>query len=146
MTTTRSPQSISDLTPIAGPVDRVHFIDEQRRRRRQTWRFTLLCALAAALVGVPLAMFITPFLFFAILLALRLAQNIVTIPTALATTLSEFAAVAPTFLDTFANSPDVTLLGSLRTAFAATRFPLDSAPLPSRCCCYRPWGLCYSCG
>jgi hypothetical protein len=51
-------------TTIAGPVDRVHFADEQARRRSQTWRYTALCAIAAALVGIPLATFVTSFLFF----------------------------------------------------------------------------------
>ena len=31
---------------VPGPVDRVHFLDEQRRYRRATRRFTVLAALA----------------------------------------------------------------------------------------------------
>ncbi|MPZ17377.1 MAG: hypothetical protein GEV06_05635 [Luteitalea sp.] len=45
---------------VPGPVDRVTFYAEQRTRRRQTWRYTALCAVAAAMVGMPMATFISP--------------------------------------------------------------------------------------
>ncbi len=50
--------------PIPGPVDRESFFDAQRRYRRQTWRQTLACAIAAVVAGVPLSLILTPFIYF----------------------------------------------------------------------------------
>ena len=54
------------LTPSAtvpGPVDRVHFLDEQRRYRRATRRFTALAALAVLITGIPACIVVTPLVF-----------------------------------------------------------------------------------
>jgi hypothetical protein len=48
-------KAMLDTKVAAGPLDRTSFFDEPRRRRRQTGPFTGLCAVAAALAGVPLA-------------------------------------------------------------------------------------------
>ena len=48
---------------VPGPVDRVHFLDEQRRYRRATRRFTVLAALAVVITGIPACIIVTPLLF-----------------------------------------------------------------------------------
>jgi Zn-dependent protease with chaperone function len=56
--------------PVLGPVDRVTFLQEQARRRRETWRLTALCALVVGLTGIPQSAVITPVLFaFAVIVA-----------------------------------------------------------------------------
>ena len=48
---------------VPGPVDRVHFIDEQQRYRRATRRFTALAALAVLITGIPACIIVTPLVF-----------------------------------------------------------------------------------
>ena len=48
---------------VPGPVDRVHFLDEQRRYRRATRRFTVLAALAVLITGIPACIIVTPLVF-----------------------------------------------------------------------------------
>jgi Zn-dependent protease with chaperone function len=45
------------------PRDRESFFDAQARNRHATWRMSALCVLGAALMGIPLALIITPLLF-----------------------------------------------------------------------------------
>jgi hypothetical protein len=45
------------------PRDRESFFAAQARNRRATWRISALCVLAAALMGIPLALIITPLLY-----------------------------------------------------------------------------------
>lgn len=45
------------------PRDRESFLDAQARNRRATWRLSVLCTLAAAVMGIPLALIITPLLY-----------------------------------------------------------------------------------
>ena len=55
---------------IPGPVDRVHFEDEQRRYRRKSWRFSVFAALAALTTGIPACFIVTPLIYaFALLVA-----------------------------------------------------------------------------
>ena len=56
------------MTSIAGPVDRVHFAEEQRRYRRKSWRFSLFAALAALLTGIPACVVATPVIYGIVLL------------------------------------------------------------------------------
>jgi Zn-dependent protease with chaperone function len=48
---------------VPGPADRVHFLDEQRRYRRATRRFTALAALAVLITGIPACIVVTPLVF-----------------------------------------------------------------------------------
>ena len=48
---------------VPGPVDRVHFLDEQRRYRRATRRFTALAAVAVLITGIPACIIVTPLVF-----------------------------------------------------------------------------------
>jgi heat shock protein HtpX len=48
---------------VPGPVDRVHFLDEQQRYRRATRRFTALAAVAVLITGIPACIVVTPLVF-----------------------------------------------------------------------------------
>jgi Zn-dependent protease with chaperone function len=52
-------------------VERTSFFEEQARRRRQTWRGSLVCGLAASVMGAPLAVLLTPLAFLFMGLTLR---------------------------------------------------------------------------
>ena len=67
---TTEPSRSPPLTPpapgaarVPGPVDRVHFLDEQQRYRRATRRFTALAALAVLITGIPACIIVTPLVF-----------------------------------------------------------------------------------
>ncbi|MGC1935189.1 MAG: M48 family metalloprotease [Candidatus Acidiferrales bacterium] len=53
---------------IVGPRDRESFFDAQRRNRRATWRLSVVSALATIVMGIPLALTVTPLLYAAALL------------------------------------------------------------------------------
>ena len=48
---------------IPGPVDRVHFLDEQRRYRKASRRFSLLAFAAVLITGIPACIVVTPLVF-----------------------------------------------------------------------------------
>jgi len=50
------------------PRDRESFFDAQRRNRRATWRLSALCAVAIVLMGIPLALIVTPLVYAAMLI------------------------------------------------------------------------------
>lgn len=54
--------------PFAGPRDRESFFEAQRRNRRATWRLSVVSVLATAVMGIPLALTITPLLYAAALI------------------------------------------------------------------------------
>ncbi len=56
-------QPRTEWAEVLGPADRVTFLQEQARRRRDTWRMTALCALVVGLTGIPQSAVITPLLF-----------------------------------------------------------------------------------
>lgn len=61
--------------PIPGPLDRVHFLDEQQRNRRQSWRFSLLAFAGIVAPGLPLCFLVTPLLFALTLLAAHIISR-----------------------------------------------------------------------
>lgn len=65
---------------VLGPVDRVTFQTEQARRRRQTWRLTAVCGMAAILAGIPASLVFTPVVLTLLLLVTKLAQLTVGVP------------------------------------------------------------------
>src|SRR5687767_2169160 len=67
------PRGPDEWAPVLGPVDRVTFLQEQARRRRETWRLTALCALVVGLTGIPMSAVITPVLFLIVVALLRLS-------------------------------------------------------------------------
>jgi hypothetical protein len=50
------------------PRDRESFLDAQQRNRRATWRISVLCVIAAVIMGIPLALIITPLLYAVVLI------------------------------------------------------------------------------
>jgi Zn-dependent protease with chaperone function len=58
----------STTTVFVGPRDRESFFEAQRRNRRATWRLTAVSALAVVVMGIPLALTITPLLYAAALI------------------------------------------------------------------------------
>jgi Zn-dependent protease with chaperone function len=53
---------------VPGPVDRVHFLDEQRRYRKASRRFSLLAFVAVLITGIPACVVVTPLVFTIVLL------------------------------------------------------------------------------
>lgn len=72
-----------DRSPVAGvlgPVNRVTFQEEQARRRRRTWRLTVVCAAGAALTGIPASLVFTPALLTVLLLLTKLVDLTIGVP------------------------------------------------------------------
>jgi Zn-dependent protease with chaperone function len=53
-------------------IDRVHFLDEQRRNRRRSLRFMVFAVVAVGLAGIPLCVLVAPLLFGVVLVAAHL--------------------------------------------------------------------------
>ena len=53
---------------IPGPVDRVHFLDEQQRYRKASRRFSVLALVAVLITGIPACIVVTPLVFTIVLL------------------------------------------------------------------------------
>ena len=56
------------------PIDRVHFLDDQRRNRRKSLRFTVFAVVAVAVSGIPLCVIVAPLLFGVIIVVMHLAD------------------------------------------------------------------------
>ena len=56
------------------PIDRVHFLDEQRRNRRRSRRFTVFAVIAVAVSGIPLCVIAAPLLFGVIIAVMNVAD------------------------------------------------------------------------
>jgi Zn-dependent protease with chaperone function len=65
------------------PRDRESFLDAQRRNRRATWRLSALCMLAAVVMGIPLALIVTPLIYAVALIAADIINIFSPIPPAL---------------------------------------------------------------
>lgn len=64
------------------PRDRESFFDAQARNRRATWRMSVLCGLGAALMGIPLALIITPLIYGVVLIIADLVNLFSPLPQA----------------------------------------------------------------
>ena len=53
---------------VPGPVDRVHFLDEQQRYRKASRRFSVLALVAVLITGIPACIVVTPLVFTIVLL------------------------------------------------------------------------------
>ena len=65
------------------PRNRESFLDAQARNRRATWRMSALCVAGAALMGIPLALVITPLLYGVVLIVADIVNLFWPIPPAL---------------------------------------------------------------
>lgn len=61
-------------------IDRVHFLDEQRRNRRRSRRFTAFAVVAAGVSGIPLCAVVAPLLISVIVVAMHLVDLLVPLP------------------------------------------------------------------
>jgi Zn-dependent protease with chaperone function len=85
----------------------------------------MLCALAAALGGMPLAMFLTPLAYLVLILVLRQLP----VPPAVWTSLRDVAGVIPAFFEALDGVPDMGLLDTLRyvgSAVGTITYPFGS--------------------
>jgi Zn-dependent protease with chaperone function len=80
---------------VPGPVDRVHFHDEQRRNRRASWRFSVFAVAAVALSGLPLCILISPPIFGLTLIVAHLIDLVAPVPPAVWNTLEQVARAVP---------------------------------------------------
>lgn len=62
------------------PQGRESFFDAQARNRRATWRMSVVCSLGATLLGVPLALIITPLIYGITLIVADLLSLFTTLP------------------------------------------------------------------
>lgn len=62
------------------PIDRVHFLDEQRRNRRRSHRFTVFAVVAVAVSGIPLCVIAAPLLLGAIIAVMHVADPVSPFP------------------------------------------------------------------
>ena len=70
---TQSTSMPLETSPI-GPADRTNFFEEQRRNRRATWRLAAACGLAIFVMGIPLSIVLTPFVFAVALAVTRIVD------------------------------------------------------------------------
>jgi len=80
---------------VPGPIDRVHFLDEQRRNRRASWRFSVFAVVAVALSGLPLCILISPLLFGLTLIVVHAVDLVAPIPEGVWTALEQIARAIP---------------------------------------------------
>ncbi|MBV8053526.1 MAG: M48 family metalloprotease, partial [Acidobacteriaceae bacterium] len=73
------------------PRDRESFLDAQRRNRRATWRISVLCVVAAVIMGIPLALIITPLLYAVVLIGADIINYFSPLPQDFWQLASEFA-------------------------------------------------------
>lgn len=74
------PTGSATTTRIPGPADREAFFAQQARYRRQTWRLAALCAVAIVLMGIPLSVVISPFVWALAILAADLVNLVQPFP------------------------------------------------------------------
>jgi Zn-dependent protease with chaperone function len=86
------------------PADRVSFLAEQRRRRRQTWRLSALCTLAVAITGLPLSVVLTPIVYALLLGALRLGGAVIALPAPLWSGLRRVGGLLPSLFEAMGRS------------------------------------------
>jgi Zn-dependent protease with chaperone function len=73
------------------PRDRESFLDAQQRNRRATWRISVLCVTAAVVMGIPLALTITPLLYAVVLIGADIINYFSPLPQAFWQLATEFA-------------------------------------------------------
>ena len=66
--------------PMIGPRDRESFFEAQRRNRRATWRLSAVAVIATVVMGIPLALTITPLLYAAALIIADIVSIWVPLP------------------------------------------------------------------
>jgi Zn-dependent protease with chaperone function len=65
---------------VPGPRDRESFLDAQRRNRRATWRLSAVSVLAAVVMGIPLALIVTPLIYAVTLIGAYVVNHFLPLP------------------------------------------------------------------
>ena len=81
--------------PVPGPVDRVHFLDEQQRYRKASRRFSLLAFVAVLITGIPACVVVTPLVFTVLLTVWHIVNAISPASAAALTRLRESLLLIP---------------------------------------------------
>jgi Zn-dependent protease with chaperone function len=81
------------------PHDRESFLDAQQRNRRATWRISVLCVIAAVIMGIPLALIITPLLYAVVLIGADIVNYFSPLPQGFWQLANEFAQFGKVALD-----------------------------------------------
>src|SRR5689334_7479746 len=89
------------------PEDRETFYAAQRRNRRATWRLSVLCVIAALLMGLPLTLILTPLLYFLMMVAAEIINQASPLPTAFWDTMHTLAREAADLIQNLSNSKPV---------------------------------------
>jgi len=90
-------EPVSESAKISGvgqrylPRDRESFLDAQRRNRRATWRISVLCALSAVVMGIPLALIVTPLLYAVVVIGADILNYVWPLPHVFWQLATEFA-------------------------------------------------------
>jgi Zn-dependent protease with chaperone function len=80
---------------IPGPVDRVHFEDEQRRYRRKSWRFSAFAIFAVVTTGIPACIVVTPLVYGFVLLVAYVVNAIAPLDASTWASLQKLAEAIP---------------------------------------------------
>jgi len=89
----RSPGAGS--VPVPGPIDRVHFLDEQQRYRKASRRFSVLAFVAVMITSIPACVVVTPLVFTVMLTVWHIVNAISPASAAMLTRLRESALSIP---------------------------------------------------
>jgi len=89
------------------PEDRETFYAAQRRNRRATWRLSLLCVIAAVIMGLPLTLILTPLFYFLMMVAAEIINQASPLPTAFWETMHTLARQAAALSQNLSNSRPV---------------------------------------
>jgi Zn-dependent protease with chaperone function len=88
------------MSVVAGPVDRVHFADEQRRYRRKSWRFSVMAAIAALATGIPASIVATPVVYAVVLVVAYLINLVIPLEQGTWAALEKLSQAIPVAVDT----------------------------------------------
>jgi len=89
------------------PEDRETFYAAQRRNRRATWRLSLLCVIAAVIMGLPLTLILTPLFYFLMMVAAEIINQASPLPAAFWDTMHTLARQAAALTQNLPNSRPV---------------------------------------
>jgi Zn-dependent protease with chaperone function len=94
--------------PVAGSRKqemRRTFYEEQARYRRATWRWTMLAAAAAIVMGLPLSLVLTPVVYLLALVTLHSVDGVLPISPVVWASVDKMAALIPTAIDAYESGP-----------------------------------------
>ncbi len=100
-------------------VERVHFLEEQRRNRRRSRRFSVFAVVAVALAGIPLCVILAPLLYGVVLVAAHGVDLVAPLPARQWELLHEVAFALPAVWNAVRGEPTRVTLGTLAMLYIA---------------------------